>query len=1535
MSEFFITSNSTSTTAVPSGPLGPGGPVGPGGPSDGGDDGGTGTGGTTPTTTNIPYKLIAEWIDNYNYHGLNGLGTNYKQEPWQFDFNCKFFVKKYTISDNGSSTFPNRINKIKLALYEVIKNNNNYTTITHNNISYSNKDYPALKEVGKKLPPNHPLNSLDINVGTHKEVCTWLIDVNPYDVNPTSYTLTGGNKTYYINSYRFTIDYKLNLKKNWPTNPGEFTDYTPNTQLSTNYTQDITLDLNKHYFVKVLPAVDEEVNEKTQYITLNSNDLLNREGKLYESGYQSTFRGQNFEWYNNYRAGESLLNISSDSPGATIKKKNIYSSYSNLNEEPITPYNYINKPYIIKNTIDGGDYAKKEDPFESYLNFLSTTNDVGAKSYGTPWTIIYDANGVATDSATNVKTPWTISDIHSYFSRLAWFKTPAVVWQPPQYPELKKNDIETWIYPNPSDQGYWYQLYDSWNYDSNSKLIFLREGVNDAYSPNGYNTNGLGGYYPYNYEKYQGENISYPIHYYFNHTFEKDYNYQFVIYIKNFAKKLDFNLKLTTPWMDKILLKIDNNTLSNKNNYTINYNVYSNINAFKLIKETNIALYNAGLTNEYDIKLPDKKPISKVKSTTNPQNPITISANTNFSINNGVGIEKIILYKNKWFIQGYAAYSDYSNQYLNSNGNNSNGWHYNAVESVFTYLHDKNAVTDYPFGGNVNDYFSEKKQDSKYIEENFISRYIKVQSFNLSFDYTNGTDMYITIYSGTQLPSDKTELKNLIEAGSVSIISEVKKSKTNPNSSDGTKQNCEFIGLDGNQYIFIIVYNMKAITNKASLIIENLKIEGEYHQLNNTLFKNLDNLYKDNINNIQTSYSIKLGKGNNLNDNSVNDIYIINSKIGNSNFQSGIWENGVWQSGWRDSKQYAFIDVDQFFSYDNNRIWRFIISGNIEISSNYDLNIGDKISISNIVAIDINGDRRLIKNYFTISEIFGKSIVVEFIYDFPINSIQKDSENHLIMVTKSIWLYGIFLNGRFKGNWIDGIVKGYPFITKIEESHWIDGDFSGGHFKSNVIKYTIDKLDKDKDPVYYVIKTKEDNQLQNGDIFYLPNENREFKVLSIIDSKSFYSDIRKDDNVSINIYTVISTSKKSGLIQNMNFNSDNTSDKTISKSFISEYIFSYNSWLDLVYDNSSATNIFKSQNIPDNVGGFYSENNLYGYITNDVLSSFSKFRDSYSTNVREYRLGTKWKIFYDYIGESSTFDEYFHSVYTPKKTLEMGWSFNISKNELPNISRFIGYRTDDKNEDITGKELKLVAEGDGGILNLDNRSINNIPFRYTEKIKPNGYSFISFDLISKEIYGLNYQKGKDLSIVNSEQITWYNATYSIVDSISQFEPIFSFSNINQTNIVRNGKTLHKKMTYLPIYQNINHLETSNKTKIEYFFNKRDLMLSLKGSGYYGLGTASIVIDNLKFYETDMIPFFQYFTIENINKGVQIPNGIDYVKFDYNTSINYNYVSYTSNKTYNYFDVDRFKSDTLINDSFWLKDNSLNSININDFFNRSI
>jgi hypothetical protein len=76
-----------------------------------------------------------------------------------------------------------------------------------------------------------------------------------------------------------------------------------------------------------------------------------------------------------------------------------------------------------------------------------------------------------------------------------------------------------------------------------------------------------------------------------------------------------------------------------------------------------------------------------------------------------------------------------------------------------------------------------------------------------------------------------------------------------------------------------------------------------------------------------------------------------------------------------------------------------------------------------------------------------------------------------------------------------------------------------------------------------------------------------------------------------------------------------------------------------------------------------------------------------------------------------------------------------------------------------------------------------------------------------------------------------------------------------------------------------------KKKYEYFYNKTDLMMSIQGNGNMGGSQSMLVLDNIKLYETDMIPFFKYFEEENIYKGIQIPYegvapNIDYLNSDF-------------------------------------------------------
>jgi len=74
---------------------------------------------------------------------------------------------------------------------------------------------------------------------------------------------------------------------------------------------------------------------------------------------------------------------------------------------------------------------------------------------------------------------------------------------------------------------------------------------------------------------------------------------------------------------------------------------------------------------------------------------------------------------------------------------------------------------------------------------------------------------------------------------------------------------------------------------------------------------------------------------------------------------------------------------------------------------------------------------------------------------------------------------------------------------------------------------------------------------------------------------------------------------------------------------------------------------------------------------------------------------------------------------------------------------------------------------------------------------------------------------------------------------------------------------------------------------------------------YDFPASRFIIDNLKFYETNMIPFFKYFEEGNINKGVQIPfQGvspfIDYSNTNFNfidnISIGLDSVSVTNTST---------------------------------------
>jgi hypothetical protein len=353
---------------------------------------------------------------------------------------------------------------------------------------------------------------------------------------------------------------------------------------------------------------------------------------------------------------------------------------------------------------------------------------------------------------------------------------------------------------------------------------------------------------------------------------------------------------------------------------------------------------------------------------------------------------------------------------------------------------------------------------------------------------------------------------------------------------------------------------------------------------------------------------------------------IIATRFGNGIFTSGtssafssIWENGVWNEGLRyDKYVYSFDNLSIFpgttkpFSFqgvidikspkignvpsnlDKNltriktssknwiislvRTSGYIYYDGISINqqdfyvSDY-FKIGDKVSVGNIVSLDLNNNRKLIRDAFTVIEVSNDVIRLQVTLNFPIRRISKDSDDHLIYVSKNVWINGAFLNGIFKGVWNNGLFKGRPYITKMIDTHWIDGRFEGGRFKG--------------------------------------------LTLSVVDDSDSENTERQ-----IDIYP-------SGLIQNFSFKDENVGFNSAVR-----YVdfMKYNSWINVNYFTSSMTNLFKDSTYHDK--GLSSKRsilNLNGYPTKDVLSSLSNFKNSYDDNFKNYSLGWKYETYDDYI----------------------------------------------------------------------------------------------------------------------------------------------------------------------------------------------------------------------------------------------------------------------------------------------------------------
>jgi hypothetical protein len=320
--------------------------------------------------------------------------------------------------------------------------------------------------------------------------------------------------------------------------------------------------------------------------------------------------------------------------------------------------------------------------------------------------------------------------------------------------------------------------------------------------------------------------------------------------------------------------------------------------------------------------------------------------------------------------------------------------------------------------------------------------------------------------------------------------------------------------------------------------------------------------------------------------NSIKVCSTLETRFGNGQFLSGIWENGVWNEGWREDLTYIVCDNLLNFtgglkgkSYKTDVwTWEFTLNvPNISVYSPgliFDFKSGDKVSVGNIVSIDINGNRRLIRDFLIIKDIdyINTSITLEVNINFPIRSIEKDSDEHLIYVSKDIWLNGIFLNGRFKdGVWNNGLFQGYPYITLMENSQWVDGIFKGGRFVS-----------------------------RNG---------------------SYLNDIQLNIEYS------------TGLIQKFDFFDQNVSGSPLQFKYNSWIDVNY--YTNEGVNINRINDVYKLTSL--GVITSFVENNFYGYPTKDVLESNSTLRNAFDLNSRTYRLGYKWKEYTNYLDEVGEF----------------------------------------------------------------------------------------------------------------------------------------------------------------------------------------------------------------------------------------------------------------------------------------------------------
>lgn len=651
---------------------------------------------------------------------------------------------------------------------------------------------------------------------------------------------------------------------------------------------------------------------------------------------------------------------------------------------------------------------------------------------------------------------------------------------------------------------------------------------------------------------------------------------------------------------------------------------------------------------------------SLMKNSTKVKNLLTFKKNRNRAFGNNVkGIKSVAYEEIDLAMQGYQWVS------------RSRGWKWSSTSG---YGFNNNNKSFNPMG-------IDGKVDAKYLTLNFLYKFVSLNSFDLTLNEPkNGLKVYMTSIN----PELFTSIEELVD-NSEPII-DIEK-----NYDYYTK-----VSINGNRYLLIVADEGMNTDNA----LRSIDIRGGYH--------NMTNHYLE-ISSLDTqpltvfdggTFSLITGNGEVYQETgqgpsgSITNEFEINSKIGNGEFRAGIWENGIWNDGYRDDKKVEiFDDINVSYSIYKDKQWTVNIIGPTHSLYNDDdtlkYEIGDAISVGNIVGIDMNDNRKLLKGYYRINQcgkVDENTAYVQFNVNvtFPLKTIRRDSDIHNIYITKNIWLSGAFLNGYFNGIWNNGVFKGFPLISEMNNSQWIDGIFEGGKFtkKYNSKIIGLNVVDDSNKIIIGTASTdvgglemtfqdkhylKKNDKLFFEDIPYTTFVDRVVSDTKVVvrdfEGKNQHTiadvgEYRTEYNIGPTASILICTINNPSLIQNVKLRSLNIAQDIVTNGNFpsSAEVFMYNTWIDVKYDRDSGVNIGRIQNIKDNLfDKTRSINNLYGYPTVDVLSSSSEFRDSYSFINREYKLGTKYKIFNDFVGDASEFNDDFDTSVSVENFVEMGW----------------------------------------------------------------------------------------------------------------------------------------------------------------------------------------------------------------------------------------------------------------------------------------